>query len=47
LTKILRPSSITSSIDNIDRKPLMNLMIIEKSSIRLGLKRILRLIEIT
>jgi hypothetical protein len=35
------------SIDNIDKKPLLNLVPLENSSIRLGLERILRLVEIT
>jgi hypothetical protein len=47
LTNFLRPLSIASSIDNIDKKPLLNLVPLGKSSIRLGLERILRLAEIT
>jgi hypothetical protein len=47
LTNLLRPLSIASSIDNIDKKPLLNLVPLENASIRLGLERILRLEEIT
>ncbi len=47
LTNLLRPLSIASSIDNIDKKPLLKLVPLEKSSIRLGLERLLRLAEIT
>ncbi len=47
LTNFLKPLSIASSIDNIDKKPLLNLVPLEKSSIKLGLERILRLAEIT
>ncbi len=47
LTNFLRPLSIAFSIDNIDKKPFLNLVPLEKSSIKLGLERILRLAEIT
>ncbi len=47
LTNFLKPSSIASSIDNIDKKPLLNSVPVKRSSIRLGLERILRLAEIT
>ncbi len=39
LTNFLRPLSIAYSIDNIDKKPLLNLVPLEKSSIRLGLEK--------
>ncbi len=47
LTLVNSAERWASSIDNIDKKPLLNLMPLEKSSIRLGLERILRLVEIT
>jgi hypothetical protein len=46
LTNFLRALSIASSIDKIDKKALVNLVPLEKSSIRQGLERI-RLAEIT
>jgi len=47
LTLVNNAERWASSIDNIDKKPLLNLMPLENSSIRLGLERILRLVEIT
>jgi hypothetical protein len=47
LANFLRPLSKASSIDNIDKKPPLNLVPLVKSSIRLHLERILRLAEIT
>jgi hypothetical protein len=47
VANFLRPLSIAFSIDNINKKPLLNLVPLEKISIKLGLERILRLVEIT
>ncbi len=47
MTNFLRTLSIASSIDNIDKKPLLNLVPTKKSSIGLGLERIFKLVEIT
>jgi hypothetical protein len=47
LTNYSRPLSKASSIDDIDKKPLLNLVPLEKGSIRVDLERILRLAEIT
>jgi hypothetical protein len=45
--KLLETLSIAFLIEDIDKKPLLNLMPLKKSSIELGLERILRLAKIT